>query len=45
MNGLAANFFNSIKDKNKELVCLYANELKEKIGDDDTILKIPNDKK
>ena len=35
MNGLATKFFNSIKDKNKELVCLYANELKEKIGDDD----------
>ena len=43
MNGLATKFFNSIKDKNKELVCLYANELKEKIGDDDimdTMVKI-----
>ena len=43
MNGLATKFFNSIKDKNKELVCLYANELKEKLGDDeimDTMVKI-----
>jgi uncharacterized coiled-coil protein SlyX len=43
MNGLATKFFNSIKDKNKELICLYANELKEKLGDDDimdTMVKI-----
>ena len=43
MAGLATKFFNSIKDKNKELVCLYANELKEKLGDDeimDTMVKI-----
>jgi hypothetical protein len=43
MSGLATNFFNSIKDKNKELICLYANELKEKLGDDDimdTMVKI-----
>jgi hypothetical protein len=43
MTGLAAKFFNSIKDKNKELICLYANELKEKLGDDDimdTMVKI-----
>ena len=39
MTGLATKFFNSIK----ELVCLYANELKEKLGDDeimDTMVKI-----
>ena len=29
MTGLATKFFYSIKDKNKELICLYANELKE----------------
>ena len=43
MSGLATKFFNSIKDKNKELICLYANELKEKLGDDDimdTMVKI-----
>ena len=43
MAGLSTKFFNSIKDKNKELVCLYANELKEKLGDDDimdTMVKI-----
>ena len=43
MTGLATKFFNSIKDKNKELICLYANELKEKLGDDnimDTMVKI-----
>ena len=43
MTGLASKFFNSIKDKNKELICLYANELKEKLGDDnimDTMVKI-----
>jgi hypothetical protein len=43
MTGLALKFFNSIKEKNKELICLYANELKEKLGDDnimDTMVKI-----
>ena len=43
MTGLASKFFNSIKDKNKELICLCANELKEKLGDDiimDTMVKI-----
>ena len=43
MTGLATKFFNSIKYKNKELICLYANELKEKLGDDnimDTMVKI-----
>ena len=43
MTGLVIKFFNSIKDKNKELICLYANELKEKLGDDnimDTMVKI-----
>ena len=43
MIGLASKFFNSIKDKNKELICVYANELKEKLGDDnimDTMVKI-----
>jgi hypothetical protein len=43
MTGLASKFFNSIKDKNKELICVYANELKEKLGDDnimDTMVKI-----
>ncbi len=43
MSGLATKFFNSIKDKNKELICVYANELKEKLGDNDimdTMVKI-----
>jgi hypothetical protein len=43
MAGLATKFFNSIKDKNKELICVYANELKEKLGDNDimdTMVKI-----
>jgi hypothetical protein len=42
MTGLASKFFNSIKDKNKELICLYATELKDKLGDDimDTMVKI-----
>ena len=43
MTGLATKFFNSIKDKNKELICLCATELKEKLGDDiimDTMVKI-----
>ena len=29
MSGLSTKFLNSIKDKNKELICLYANELKQ----------------
>ena len=29
MIGLESKFFNSIKDKNKQLICVYANELKE----------------
>lgn len=33
MTSLATKFFNSIKDKNKELVCMCANELKEKLGE------------
>lgn len=43
MTTLAKKFFNSIKEKNKELVCRCANELKEKLGDDnimDTVVKL-----
>lgn len=43
MTTLARKFFNSIKDKNKELICKCANELKEKLGDDnvmDTVVKL-----
>jgi hypothetical protein len=43
MTSLAVKFFESIKEKNKELICKYANELKEKLGDDnvmDTVVKL-----
>jgi hypothetical protein len=43
MTTLAKKFFDSIKDKNKELICECANELKEKLGDDnvmDTVVKL-----
>jgi hypothetical protein len=43
MTVLARKFFNSIKDKNKELICKSANELKERLGDDnvmDTVVKM-----
>jgi hypothetical protein len=41
MNNLATKFFNSIKDKNKELIVEYGEKLKENFGDEvDTIVKI-----
>jgi hypothetical protein len=43
MSVLAVKFFESIKEKNKELICRYANELKERLGDDnvmDTVVKL-----
>lgn len=43
MTTLARKFFSSIKEKNKELICASANELKEKLGDDnvmDTVVKL-----
>ena len=43
MNTLASKFFDSIKEKNKELIRKYANEAKEKLGDDnvmDTVVKL-----
>lgn len=43
MTTLARKFFESIKEKNKELICKCANELKEKLGDDnvmDTVVKL-----
>jgi hypothetical protein len=43
MTNLARKFFASIKEKNKELICKSANELKEKLGDDnvmDTVVKL-----
>ena len=43
MNTLAVKFFESIKDKNRELIRKYANEAKEKLGDDnvmDTVVKL-----
>jgi hypothetical protein len=43
MTVLAVKFFESIKEKNKELICKYANVLKEKLGDDnvmDTVVKL-----
>jgi len=41
MNNLATKFFNSIKDKNKELILEYGEQLKENFGDEvDTIVKI-----
>jgi hypothetical protein len=43
MTTLALKFFGSIKDKNKELIRKYANEAKEKLGDDnvmDTVVKL-----
>jgi hypothetical protein len=42
MTTLARKFFHSIK-KNKELICKSANELKEKLGDDnvmDTVVRL-----
>lgn len=43
MTSLATKFFSSIKEKNKELICKSANELKERLGDDnimDTVVKL-----
>jgi len=43
MTTLTKKFFESIKEKNKELISKYANELKEKLGDEnimDTIVKL-----
>jgi hypothetical protein len=43
MTTLARKFFSSIKEKNKELICKSANELREKLGDDnvmDTVVKM-----
>ena len=41
MTNLATKFFNSIKDKNKELIVEYGEKLKENFGDEiDTIVKI-----
>jgi hypothetical protein len=43
MSTLAVKFFESIKEKNKELIRKYANEAKEKLGDDnvmDTVVKL-----
>ena len=42
MSCLAAKFFNSIKDMNKEQICFYSDELKEKLGNDiiNTMVKI-----
>lgn len=43
MTNLARKFFASIKDKNKELICKSANELREKLGDYnvmDTVVKL-----
>ena len=43
MTSLTKKFFKSIKDKNKELICKSANELKERLGDDnvmDTVVKL-----
>ena len=37
MTTLARKFFNSIKEKNKELICMYANELKERLGDENVM--------
>ena len=39
MTTLARKFFNSIKEKNKELICRCANELKEKLGDDNVMME------
>ena len=41
MSNLATKFFNSIKDKNKDLIVEYGEKLKENFGDElDTIVKI-----
>jgi uncharacterized C2H2 Zn-finger protein len=43
MTTLARKFFHSIKEKNKELICKSANELKERLGDDnvmDTVVRL-----
>lgn len=43
MTNLATKFFSSIKEKNKELICKSANELKERMGADnvmDTVVKL-----
>ena len=43
MTTLTKKFFESIHEKNKELICKYANELKERLGDEnvmDTVVKI-----
>jgi hypothetical protein len=43
MTTLARKFFASIKEQNKQLVCRYANELKERLGDEnvmDTVVQM-----
>ena len=43
MTTLTKKFFESIHEKNKELICKYANELKDRLGDEnvmDTVVKI-----
>jgi len=42
MTYLDFKLFNSINDNNKEQICLYADELKEKLGNDiiNTMVKI-----
>lgn len=43
MTTLTKKFFESIHEKNKELICKYANELKDRFGDEnvmDTVVKI-----
>jgi hypothetical protein len=43
MMKLSQKFFNSIKERNKELICESANELKERLGDEnimDTVVKM-----
>ena len=43
MTTLAKKFFESIQEKNKELICKLANDLKERLGDEnvmDTVVKL-----
>ena len=43
MSTLAVKFFESIRERNKELICKYATELKERLGDEnvmDTVVKL-----
>jgi hypothetical protein len=37
MSTLAVKFFESIKERNKELICKYATELKERLGDENVM--------